>query len=42
MWAWGSLTAFERRGVIEVKGKGPTLTYLLIGRGDSVADGRDR
>ena len=24
---------FERRGVIEVKGKGPTLTYLLIGRG---------
>jgi adenylate cyclase len=23
---------FERRGMIEVKGKGPTLTYLLIGR----------
>ena len=23
--------AFERRGLIEVKGKGPTLTYLLTG-----------
>ena len=33
---------FERRGLIEVKGKGPTLTYFLVGRvgehseGDSV------
>lgn len=26
--------AFERRGMIEVKGKGPTLTYLLVGRAD--------
>lgn len=25
---------FEPRGVIEVKGKGPTLTYLLVGRLD--------
>ena len=25
---------FERRGVIDVKGKGPTLTYLLVGRID--------
>lgn len=24
--------AFERRGLIEVKGKGPTLTYLLVSR----------
>ncbi len=23
---------FERRGFVEVKGKGPTLTYLLVGR----------
>jgi adenylate cyclase len=23
---------FERRGLIDVKGKGPTLTYLLVGR----------
>ena len=23
---------FERRGCVEVKGKGPTLTYLLVGR----------
>jgi class 3 adenylate cyclase len=23
---------FERRGLVEVKGKGPTLTYLLVGR----------
>jgi class 3 adenylate cyclase len=26
---------FERRGLIDVKGKGPTLTYLLVGRIDS-------
>lgn len=25
---------FERRGMIEVKGKGPMLTYLLVGRAD--------
>ena len=24
--------AFERRGLIDIKGKGPTLTYLLVGR----------
>ncbi|HLZ94249.1 MAG TPA: adenylate/guanylate cyclase domain-containing protein [Candidatus Dormibacteraeota bacterium] len=26
--------AFTRRGYVEVKGKGPTLTYLLVGRRD--------
>lgn len=25
---------FERRGLIDVKGKGPTLTYLLVGRAE--------
>jgi len=34
---------FERRGVIEVKGKGPTLTYLLVGRPvEAVVGGGDR
>ncbi|HEX2645990.1 MAG TPA: adenylate/guanylate cyclase domain-containing protein [Candidatus Dormibacteraeota bacterium] len=26
--------ALERRGMIDVKGKGPTMTYLLVGRVD--------
>lgn len=30
---------FERRGLIDVKGKGPTMTYLLVGRIDSAATG---
>ncbi len=30
--------AFERRGLIDVKGKGPTLTYLLIGRAGELPD----
>jgi len=33
---------FERRGVIDVKGKGPTLTYLLVGRAGEPADGGDQ
>jgi adenylate cyclase len=31
---------FERRGLIDVKGKGPTMTYLLVGRAGEHADGR--
>src|SRR5690348_9182679 len=30
---------FERRGVVDVKGKGPTLTYFLVGRVGDDADG---
>src|SRR6059036_1823219 len=30
---------FERRGLIEVKGKGPTLTYFLVGRVGEHSDG---
>jgi len=30
---------FERRGVVDVKGKGPTLTYFLVGRVGEDADG---
>jgi len=30
---------FERRGFVEVKGKGPTLTYLLVGRVGEHSDG---
>jgi class 3 adenylate cyclase len=30
---------FERRGLIDVKGKGPTLTYLLVGRAGEHPDG---
>jgi class 3 adenylate cyclase len=29
---------FERRGLVEVKGKGPTLTYLLVGRAGEHSD----
>ena len=31
--------AFERRGLIEVKGKGPTLTYFLVGHVGEHSDG---
>lgn len=31
--------AFERRGVIDVKGKGPTVTYLLVGHLEKTAAG---
>jgi len=30
--------AFERRGLVDVKGKGPTLTYLLMGRAGELPD----
>jgi len=30
--------AFERRGLVDVKGKGPTLTYLLSGRAGEPPD----
>lgn len=30
---------FERRGLVDVKGKGPTLTYLLVGRVGERSDG---
>jgi class 3 adenylate cyclase len=30
--------AFERRGLVDVKGKGPTLTYLLLGRAGQLPD----
>jgi hypothetical protein len=33
---------FERRGFIEVKGKGSTLTYLLVGRVNEVGSCRGR
>ena len=29
---------FERRGLVDVKGKGPTLTYLLVGRAGEHSD----
>jgi adenylate cyclase len=29
---------FESRGVMEVKGKGPTQTYFLVGRRSAAAD----
>ena len=32
--------AFERRGLVDVKGRGPTLTYLLVGRAGEHSDPR--
>jgi class 3 adenylate cyclase len=30
---------FQERGLIEVKGKGPTLTYFLLGRAGETLEG---